>query len=40
MFTAQVVHAEQCIGCKMCENLCPDFAITVTVFEKEKEPVK
>ncbi|HOK22873.1 MAG TPA: 4Fe-4S dicluster domain-containing protein [Candidatus Hydrothermia bacterium] len=24
---------EECIGCMMCENLCPDFAIEV----KEKE---
>jgi len=39
-FTAQVVHPENCNGCKICESLCPDFAIIVTVPEKEKEEAK
>ena len=26
----EVVRPEDCIGCKMCEMRCPDFAITVT----------
>lgn len=39
-FTAQVVRPEDCSGCKMCESLCPDFAITVTVPEKVKEAVQ
>jgi len=39
-FTAQVAHPELCIGCRMCENLCPDFAITVQVAEEEPEVVK
>jgi 2-oxoglutarate ferredoxin oxidoreductase subunit delta len=39
-FTAFVAHPEKCIGCKICENLCPDFAITVTVWEKEEEATK
>jgi len=40
MFYAQVAHPEACSGCKMCENLCPDFAITVTLPVKTAEKVK
>jgi len=40
IFAAQVAHPADCSGCKMCENLCPDFAITVTVPEKVKEAVR
>jgi len=39
-FAAQVAHQEDCSGCKMCENLCPDFAIIVSVPEKVKEAAK
>jgi 2-oxoglutarate ferredoxin oxidoreductase subunit alpha len=27
---SQVKHPEECIGCRICESLCPDLAITVT----------
>ncbi len=27
--TAKVMRPEDCIRCKMCEDICPDFAITV-----------
>lgn len=31
-----IMDASKCIGCLMCENLCPDFAITI----QEKTPVQ
>jgi 2-oxoglutarate ferredoxin oxidoreductase subunit alpha len=27
---SQVAHPEECVGCGICESLCPDLAITVT----------
>jgi len=27
----QIVSQDQCIGCKMCQMCCPDFAIEVEV---------
>ena len=30
---AEVINEEECIGCKMCEIRCPDFAITVKEVE-------
>ena len=33
---SQVVHPEECVGCGICESLCPDLAITVT---EEPAPV-
>ena len=25
----QIIHPEECIGCKLCQMRCPDFAIEV-----------
>ncbi len=30
----QAVYPEKCIGCQLCEYICPDFAIFI---EKEEE---
>lgn len=27
--TAKVAHLEDCIQCELCENICPDFSITI-----------
>ena len=32
---SEATKQEDCIGCRQCENICPDLAITIT--EKEKE---
>ncbi|MBW2147372.1 MAG: 4Fe-4S binding protein [Deltaproteobacteria bacterium] len=32
----EVSHAENCIGCLLCEMICPDMAITVEDFDDEK----
>jgi len=32
--TAEVYRANYCIGCKLCEINCPDFAVYVIVDEK------
>jgi len=29
-FYPVIARPEDCIACKLCEKLCPDFAITVT----------
>jgi 2-oxoglutarate ferredoxin oxidoreductase subunit alpha len=34
---SQVKNPEQCVGCMICESLCPDLAITVKEVEKPKE---
>ncbi len=34
---ATVVHAEKCTRCRLCEVLCPDFAITVSPKKKAEE---
>jgi 2-oxoglutarate ferredoxin oxidoreductase subunit delta len=31
-----VKNAKTCLGCGMCEMLCPDFAIWITVIEPEE----
>lgn len=31
---AQVKYPEKCIGCRRCENLCPDLAIIVEEAER------
>ncbi len=31
LYKAEVVRIEQCTGCRMCEFLCPDWAILVDV---------
>ena len=31
LFKAEVARIEQCTGCRMCEFLCPDWAILVDV---------
>jgi NAD-dependent dihydropyrimidine dehydrogenase PreA subunit len=40
----ELIDPENCSGCKLCEYMCPDFAIQVEKFEKEKaeleKPVK
>jgi len=42
VFTARIdgspdpQHQENCIGCKLCELRCPDFAIEVEVFKDVK----
>jgi 2-oxoglutarate ferredoxin oxidoreductase subunit delta len=28
---------DDCIGCRQCENICPDLAITVKEKEEEKD---
>jgi len=33
-FYPKVVRPEDCTACMLCEKLCPDFAITVTVPDK------
>jgi len=30
-----VARPEDCIACKLCEKLCPDFAITVVALDKK-----
>ena len=31
------VREHDCIGCRQCENICPDLAITITEKEKDRE---
>ena len=31
------IREHDCIGCRQCENICPDLAITVTEKEKDRE---
>lgn len=31
----RAAHLEQCVGCRLCEMRCPDFAIDVTKEEAE-----
>jgi len=33
---ASVVRLQDCIGCRLCELRCPDFAIQVTFKDKEE----
>ena len=37
IYTPQLKEVNECTQCRLCELLCPDFAITVTRDEKEKE---
>ncbi len=34
---AKVEHPEKCIACRMCERICPDFAISIKITKKNKE---
>jgi len=36
-FVAVVEDEENCTGCLLCEQLCPDFAIEIKSPEKEKQ---
>ncbi len=36
----EMIDPEACTGCKMCEYLCPDFAIQVQKEEEEEEEKK
>jgi 2-oxoglutarate ferredoxin oxidoreductase subunit delta len=33
-----IKNAKACLGCGMCEMLCPDFAIWISVVETEEAP--
>ncbi len=33
---AVVARVDDCIKCELCENMCPDFAITVDKLEEKK----
>jgi NAD-dependent dihydropyrimidine dehydrogenase PreA subunit len=35
----KVVEESKCLGCGLCEAMCPEFGIYVTKEEKEEEPV-
>ncbi|MCK4640901.1 MAG: 4Fe-4S binding protein [Candidatus Marinimicrobia bacterium] len=39
-FYPEVARPEDCIACKLCEKLCPDFAITVTPPDKAESRKK
>lgn len=36
-FYSHPVRPEDCIGCRLCEKLCPDFAINVEEQEEKEE---
>ncbi len=35
----RVTRPEDCIGCRLCEHICPDFAIFVEPSEKPEEVI-
>jgi 2-oxoglutarate ferredoxin oxidoreductase subunit delta len=35
-----VAHPENCVNCRLCEALCPEFAIWNTLDEQEVEAMK
>jgi len=39
-FYSHAVRPGDCIGCRLCEKLCPDFAITVEETEEENKKEK
>lgn len=38
-FYPEIINLEQCTGCKLCELLCPDFAIEIKTEKEKKEKV-
>ena len=38
-FVAVVKDLESCTGCKLCEQLCPDFGVVVHAPKKKKQTV-
>ena len=36
----EAVNAEDCVHCQLCEMLCPEFAIFVTLKDEEEETVE
>ena len=38
VFPPKVVRGDQCVECRLCELICPDFAISITSEEDQNGP--